>query len=127
MSEHTPEQIASAYATLDLALKHSNALNMGTWVSIPDGDGITVNLAKLTAECGTTACYAGWHVARLGYEIDQDGDVETPGGFYQGADYITRQDLGLSEDSANRLFLKTSADDLEEAIRDEFGPRPDPA
>lgn len=123
MSDHTPEQIASAYATLDLALAHRQALDMSIWVRPGFYDGEPVTLDDLVSECGTTACYAGWHVARLGHKIDADGDV-LAGGVYRSVARVAREDLGLTEFAADHLFLATYASDLACAIAEEFGPRP---
>lgn len=126
-ADHTPEQIASAYVTLDLALAHREALDMGTWVSpTPDGLGLT-SLEDLEEECGTTACYAGWHAARLGHTFDEDGEVWMPDGGYVHVAELARKDLGLTDSAAYSLFEHTDGDFLAEEIAYEFGPRPDSA
>lgn len=121
---HTREEIASAYATLDLAQKHHGSLNMGVWALSVLSDGDPVELAELESECGTTACYAGWHAARLGYKVDSDGYASlADGGFRHVAD-ITRADLGMASDAADGIFVHTSSRELPAAIEAEFGPRP---
>lgn len=124
MNDHTPEQIASAYATLDLALAHREALNMSVWVRPGFHDDEPVTLDDLVSECGTTACYAGWHVARMGYKIEADGDVLLIDHMYRSVAQVAREDLGLTESAADDLFLATFASDLAYAIAEEFGPRP---
>ncbi len=127
-NNHTPEQIASAYATLDLALAHPHALDMSTWVTVPGWAEREIKLEDLTEPdgCGTTACYAGWHAARLGKAVDTDGDIRDRDGWTSVADFV-RIDLGLTEQAANEIFQHTGTSELPAAIEAEFGPRPDPA
>jgi hypothetical protein len=126
--DHTPEQIASAYATLDLALAHPDHLDMRMWVSASDEWDLAIDLDDLIREadsCGTTACFAGWHVARMGYRVDSNASVYDQDGYRIGsADGITSNDLGITGEVRDDLFLRTSTEGLPYAIAIEFGPRP---
>lgn len=124
MNGHTPEQIASAYATLDLAMAHPLSLNMSEWARVPEDFPATVGINDLTREeCGTAACFAGWHAARLGYRVDCDGDAVVGEEHAHVAD-LTRRDLGLTDEASDVLFLKTAEEELPWAIECEFGRRP---
>ncbi len=130
MNGHTPEQIASAYATLDLALAHPHAFDMRWWAVPAADEAFEITLEDLTDRCGTTACFAGWHAARLGKAVDIRGDIRGDlrdrGGWIPLADFV-RIDLGLTERAADRIFLETPTFELPAAIEAEFGSRPDPA
>lgn len=122
--DHTPEQIASAWATLDLALAHKRAFDMDMWVYMPARRANRrVDLNDLTSECGTTACFAGWHAARHGYKVWQGGLAIKDGVGDIYCDTFTRKDLGLNFLDGDKIF-SCENDDIEQRIEDEFGPRP---
>jgi hypothetical protein len=114
---------AAAYAALDAA-RGAGRLNMKSWAF---GRADLIGLPELTdtEACGTTACLAGWGTALAGYQIDGDGYVYRGGVFVGGhvQDFAARL-FGISGSEAARLFHVGNAD-LDEAMAEVFGPRPD--
>lgn len=118
-----------AYATLDLVNAHRNRFEMEWWADGPDS---TVTLAQLTTDdeaCGTTACYAGWAVALRGYAATAGGrvlDAETGAVISTDIQRFAADLLGISHDTSEYLFYVHN-DDIEDAVAEIFGPRPEPA
>jgi hypothetical protein len=114
-----------AYRVLDIA-RTARSLEMEYWANNLSGGLIT--LADLTAPtCGTTACLAGWTVALAGYAIKARGSVYNAAGDYVGdVQPMAARMLGISDLASEDLFY-VSNDDLDAAIADYFGPRPERA
>ncbi len=123
----TRPNAALVYEVLDLALQHR--LDMVTWAGRVDGDAVDyvaepVGLADLTADCGTTACLAGWTDAYAGYQVDSAGLVYRRGKRLEvKAEELAADLLGIDATVAARLFFTTD-NRLGGVVAEIFGPRP---
>ncbi len=145
----TPD-VARAWAVLDLIDQHRASLAMSAWTArltddeevLDDPDG-PVDLAVLTAECGTVACHAGWTVASAGYTmivvngvtIAKELAEQAYGSALDDVSYfeldnrfsvsvVAQRLLGLTDDDARDLFLYTDESNLTARTIELFGPRP---
>jgi hypothetical protein len=110
-----------AYQILDLALAHSDHLEMSRWVSTLG----LIDIESLTAPCGTTACYAGWGIAARGLSINCGGSVYDSAGTYVGpAIEVAAELFNIDAEDADYLFMNTATSDLPVAVEEIFGPRP---
>ncbi len=113
-----------AYEALDLAMRHGAAFEMNAWAESLDG-GI-VALGDLTAQCGTTACLAGWVVAIKGYALDGAANLFTAdGNKVEGkrADQLAAELLNIDSDTADDLFNSGNRS-VAGKVAEIFGPRP---
>ncbi len=154
LTDNPAPDAARAWRVFSLIEQHRDSLDMGSWIdrrSRLSGENVfpvgIVGLDDLTTDCGTTACQAGWAVAEAGYtmlnvfgftivrEVAEaqpggiDGltfsDVADPDGCRSSVLRVARRLLGLDDEETDRLFMETSADDLEDALTAIFGPRPE--
>ena len=128
MTAPTTPNAELAYRVLDLATANGDRFDMGGWGWGPD---ISVGLDELTddgAECGTSACLAGWTVALHSYRVGSDASVYDAHGNRLGskADAVAAELLGLTEDEADRLFYAPN-DSIDSRVAEIFGPRPERA
>ena len=109
-------------ATLEWVEAHREVLDMGHFIDIDDYDVDTVCMADAEG-CGTTACFAGWHVLRRGMCLSRQAKVVTPegrtvlaGGTPVGAGHWAWKDLGLTEVEMTLLFFDTDETGLRRVV-----------
>ena len=124
----TLEQVTRAYGTLDFIEAHPDKHDQGSWVDRPDRRWLEgpANLDNALAECGTTACYAGWALLLAGRKI---GEWTTPDAL--GSAMVPLEAarlLGLdSEEIYPLFFYAADLAEVRKAVFEIFGPRPDGA
>jgi hypothetical protein len=123
MTEKTIEQKRAAwqcYAWLEAHPKHHN---QAYWAYAASG-GNALTLARLESECGTTACFAGAFQLLQGHRVQNWTGRVLDRGRRIGAAGWTQQDLGLTDEEAEWLFLGTAdLEDVQKALTEIFGPR----
>ncbi len=113
-----------AYEALDLAMRHDAAFDMNAWADSLDGKPVAIG--DLTAQCGTTACLAGWVVAITGYALDGAANLFTADGNKvdgKRAYQLAAELLNIDSDTADDLFT-TGNLRVAGKVAEIFGPRP---
>jgi hypothetical protein len=62
--------------------------------------------------CGTVMCIAGWICVADGWKVDGFGDAHKRGHRIQAVSFLAEVLAGLSEDTADDLFVASADDDM---------------
>lgn len=125
---------ARAWKALDTA-RARNKLDMSSWFFDYDGTNLDELMTPehLAGNCGTTACLAGWTVAQAGYSMmysdpfaDYEAQVYDKAGERIGSVPAVAADLlRIPRPVADALFMRVGKGDLDVALTQVFGPRPE--
>jgi hypothetical protein len=112
-----------AYRVLDLITAHPEHHDQAAWLFNPDKRDVGYVLDQLLADCGTTACFAGWTCLAAGDVVAEDG-IRTPG-VPRSVEYRAADLLGIGTDDAEQLFFDAETlTQVVDTVKEVFGPDP---
>lgn len=89
---------------------------------------VPVTTDVVIQHCGTTACFAGWTALLSGKTLHASGNVREEGGRTIDIERAAAGLLRINEYAASDLFYGAKdLDEVDAAVAEIFGPRPDAA